>query len=477
PLPSSSICGHQVDVDGGRGTMRSRLLAQIQPHLEKEILGAIDDWTTPQPYPQKRHAYELPRDVQPPSVDDKVKNQESPPTALSFLPPPRGAQPPQCGPSHHAQVAPQSCPLSSSPTSSFESSLPSEKPPLHSPPTPRTKNHKQSRPKPSYHLTTSSVPAESSGGPVQNMKTDTVSDLPQYVVQASSPEQSTRIYQSPDASMKDLPSIPNEHRLPQPSGAQPPQCGPSDHGQVAQLSSSPSSSFESSLPSEKPPLHPPPTPRTKNHKQSRPKPSYHLTTSSVPAESSGGPVQNMKTDTVSDLPQYVVQASSPEQTTRIYQSPDASMKDLPSIPNEHRVPQPSGAQPSQCGPSDHGQVAPQSSPLSSSPSFSLESSLPSEEPPLHPPPTPRTKNHKLFRPQPSDPLTTSSVRAESSGGPDQNVTTDTVSDLQQYLVPTSSLEQTTENYHSPDASIKDLPSMLNGHRPPQPSGTSTASQQ
>ncbi|KAG6838930.1 hypothetical protein C0991_007205, partial [Blastosporella zonata] len=340
--PSSSICGHQVDVDGGRGMMRSRLLTQIQPHLEKEILGAIDDWTTPQPYPQKRHAYELPRDVQPPSVDDKVKNQESPPTALSFLPPPRGAQPPQCGPSHHAQVAPQSCPLSSSPTSSFESSLPSEKPPLHSPPTPRTKNHKQSRPKPSDHLTTSSVRPESSGELVQNVTTDTVSDLPQYVVQVSPLEQATKVHQSTAAPMKGLPSIPNEHRLPQPSGAQPPQCGPSDHGQVAQLSSSPSSSFESSLPSEKPPLHPPPTARTENHKLFRPQPSDPLTTSSVPAESSGGPDQNVTTDTVSDLQQYVVPTSSLEQTTENYHSPDSSINDLPSVPNTHRPPQPSG---------------------------------------------------------------------------------------------------------------------------------------
>ncbi|KAG6851624.1 hypothetical protein C0991_007480, partial [Blastosporella zonata] len=173
------------------------------------------------------------------------------------------------------------------------------------------------------------------------MKTDTVSDLPQYVVQASSPEQTTKI-QSPAAWMKRLSSIPNKHRLPQPSGAQTPQCGPSDYAQVAQLSSSPSSSFESSLPSAKPPLHSPPTPRTKNHKQSSPKPSYHLTTSSVPAESSGGPVQNIKTDTVSDLPQYVVPTSSLEQTTESYPSPDASMKDLPSMLNEHRPPQPSG---------------------------------------------------------------------------------------------------------------------------------------
>ncbi|KAG6839254.1 hypothetical protein C0991_004376, partial [Blastosporella zonata] len=206
---SSSICGHQVDVDGLWGTIESRLPTQIQPHIEKEILGAIDDWTTPQPYPQKGHAYELPRDVQPPSVDDKVKKHESPPTALSSLPPPRSAQPPQCGPSDYAQVAQ----LSSSP-SSFQSSLPSEKPPFHSPHPPRTENHRQYRPQPSDNSTTSSVRAESSRGSVQNVKTDTVSDLPQYVVQASSLEQTTKNYYSPDASMQGLPSMLNEHQSP-----------------------------------------------------------------------------------------------------------------------------------------------------------------------------------------------------------------------------------------------------------------------
>ncbi|KAG6863893.1 hypothetical protein C0991_002276, partial [Blastosporella zonata] len=214
PLPSSFLCG--LDVDELRETIQSKLPTKIQPQIEREILGAIDNWTTPQPYPQKGHAYELPRDVQPPSTEDKVKIQEPPPTTLYFLPPP-GVQPAQCEPSDHAQVAPQSSPLLSSPFPSFESSLPSEKHPLHLPPTPRTENDKQLLPQPSDHLTT--VLAESSGGPVQNVETDTISDLPLYFVsprsrysgEASSLEQTTKIHQPTDAS---IPSIPNEHGTP-----------------------------------------------------------------------------------------------------------------------------------------------------------------------------------------------------------------------------------------------------------------------